>query len=257
MRARDPTTEFKVWEAYVVTWPKKKPVMILTKHCRARATSAAPVYFKPFVKAETGVAFTDGGLHHNCPAWIAHHESRVLWEDAKHQNPDMFLSIGTGIGSQVVAQSTSLGAVFQNPRKRATAGIKYALRTVFTMVDDQLDCEKTWGEYAGSTVPRFSEQARRTMRLNVHLQGIRPKLDDVGQVTTLSDKALKSASQSPDVREVAHRLVASSFYLERQGGVHQEPHGGYSCNGKRPGTTKSRVLSATSLLSTPIRRTHA
>ena len=239
MRSPNPTAEFKVWEAYVPTQSRENPTLILTEHRRARATSAAPVYFKPFVKPETGVAFTDGGLHHNCPVWIAHQESQDLWEDTRHQDPDMFLSIGTGVGSQVAAQGAGHGAALQKPRRRATAGLRYALRTVFTIVDDQLDCEKTWSKYAARTESRFSEQARRTMRLNIDLQGTRPKLDDTKQVAALWDKALNSARHNPNVKEVAHRLVASSFYFERQGGVHQEPHGGYSCNGKHPGTNRS------------------
>ncbi len=196
---------------------------------RARATSAAPLYYKPFIKAATGVAFTDGGLYHNCPAWIAHHERRVLWDDATNQDPDMFLSIGTGVGSQDVARGAGDAAPTAKPVRRPTAGIVYAMRTGYTILDDQLNCEKTWREYLATQSVALPEQARRTMRLNVRFPGVRPKLDEVKSLADVEEQARESAARNPDVREIAHRLVASSFYFEKQAGAY--PGGGYTCEG--------------------------
>ncbi|EXA34391.1 hypothetical protein FOVG_14373 [Fusarium oxysporum f. sp. pisi HDV247] len=44
----------------------------------ARATAAAPPYFKPYEKAETKKMYLDGALYHNCPVWVAHHEKRLI-----------------------------------------------------------------------------------------------------------------------------------------------------------------------------------
>ncbi|KAH7210627.1 hypothetical protein BKA60DRAFT_639227 [Fusarium oxysporum] len=60
-RAPQPDREMKVWERK-----------------RARATAAAPPYFKPYEKAETKKMYLDGALYHNCPVWVAHHEERLI-----------------------------------------------------------------------------------------------------------------------------------------------------------------------------------
>ncbi|KAL6812923.1 acyl transferase/acyl hydrolase/lysophospholipase [Trichoderma sp. SZMC 28013] len=70
--------EIKVWEA-------------------ARATSAAPPYFKPFTHQKTGCAYIDGAIHHHCPVFVADQERRLLWEDVQDSLPDITLSIGSGI----------------------------------------------------------------------------------------------------------------------------------------------------------------
>ncbi len=182
------------------------------------------------MKAETGMTFTDGAIHHNCPAWVAHHERRVLWEDAKNQDPDLFLSIGTGLSSQPVSQGADVAAERRKAQKHTTTGLTYMFRTAKGIIDNQLDCEATWRDYVTKT-SGYTEPGRRNVRINVQLKGTRPDLDQVNQVQALEDQAFYSASRNPDIREVAHRLVASSFYFEKQGGFHHE-HGTYSCNGK-------------------------
>jgi patatin-like phospholipase/acyl hydrolase len=59
----------------------------------ARATTAAPTYFKPILIGVPSVAYMDGGLGHNNPAHLALSEARRLWgQDAVVY----LLSIGTG-----------------------------------------------------------------------------------------------------------------------------------------------------------------
>ncbi|KAI7772331.1 hypothetical protein LZL87_007692 [Fusarium oxysporum] len=61
-RAPQPDREMKVWEA-------------------ARATAAAPPYFKPYEKPETKEMYLDGALYHNYAVWVAHQEKRLIWGD--------------------------------------------------------------------------------------------------------------------------------------------------------------------------------
>jgi hypothetical protein len=65
---------------------------------RARATSAAPRYFKPFHHKATEAVFVDGATNYNNPVKIAETERRLLWPD--HPLPDIVLSLGTGIGKE-------------------------------------------------------------------------------------------------------------------------------------------------------------
>lgn len=66
---------FRVWEA-------------------AAATSAAPSYFKPYVRC--GRTYLDGAINHNNPVVVAKRERRLLWPDVESRHPDIFLSLGTG-----------------------------------------------------------------------------------------------------------------------------------------------------------------
>ncbi|KAG8162296.1 hypothetical protein KVR01_008061 [Diaporthe batatas] len=77
IRSDVPSKELSVWEV-------------------ARAASAAPPFFKPFVAPETNTEYADGTRSHGCPAKVAHAEARAIWPDAADLPPDMMLSIGTG-----------------------------------------------------------------------------------------------------------------------------------------------------------------
>ena len=61
------------------------------------ATSAAPFYFRPFVKEETGKDYVDGALHSNLPISDAVSEAKYIWPELQSSYPDILLSVGTGI----------------------------------------------------------------------------------------------------------------------------------------------------------------
>ena len=207
----------------------------------ARATSAAPLYFKPFAKPETGTHYTDGGIHHNCPAWVAHHERQVIWDDASSRHPDLVLSLGTGLCGQALTQQASADAEMWNTerlhQKRATFGLAFMWRAVYGIIESQLNCEKAWREYCAATmrmtdeIHTAPEARRRHIRINVQLEGARPGLDQLNEIQALEKQAFYSAKHNPDIRETAHRLVASSFYFEKHddGDFRQDHHGTHRC----------------------------
>jgi hypothetical protein len=184
----------------------------------------------------------DGAIHYNCPASIANHERKILWNDVRTRDPDIFLSLGTGIcGSQcrrMEEETTdSQMAELMHPRRRRGGLIRNLLRTGVSIIDNHLDCEKAWKRHVAETSQSMpesltNEARRRQIRLNAQLKGNRPGLDSVREVQSLEDEAFHSAKQNPDIKEVAHRLVASSFYFEMNGHPQQEQHGAYSCGGK-------------------------
>jgi predicted acylesterase/phospholipase RssA len=65
--------DFKVWEA-------------------CRATSAATTFFEPYVHAEYGQKFIDGGLQYNNPVVLVLQEAKDMWPD----DEVMLISVGTG-----------------------------------------------------------------------------------------------------------------------------------------------------------------
>jgi patatin-like phospholipase/acyl hydrolase len=62
----------------------------------AAATSAAAPYFKAYRNEKSGRTYFDGAFYNNNPVRVAHRERRLLWPDVADNNPDIFLSIGTG-----------------------------------------------------------------------------------------------------------------------------------------------------------------
>jgi predicted acylesterase/phospholipase RssA len=61
----------------------------------ARATSAAPTYFKPFHHEVSKQTYSDGGICHNNPVAIAEDERKLIWPAQQDEEPDIVVSIGT------------------------------------------------------------------------------------------------------------------------------------------------------------------
>nr|CDP26839.1 Putative protein of unknown function [Podospora anserina S mat+] len=193
LRSANPQNEIKVWEA-------------------ALTTSAAPPYFKPYVQPATGKSFVDGGLHYNCPAWVAHHERQILWKNVQYQQPDVLLSLGTGLGTSKDAVTTQV----PQPTKK---GFRNLVNIILGMVQGQLNSEKAWDDYyAHVAMTDNPEDRARYISLNVMFD-IRPGLDKVDQLDLLETTTRLSARGSLELKDAADRLIASSFCLEREGPV--------------------------------------
>ncbi|KAK4211516.1 hypothetical protein QBC37DRAFT_12053 [Rhypophila decipiens] len=197
LREQGPLTEIKVWEA-------------------ARATSAAPRYFKPFSRQGTGDTFIDGAINHNCPIRIAHHEQRLIRSNDEERPPDILISLGTGL--ETLPEQTK--ATTPPTEGQKTTGFRFRWRVAFDMVDKQLDTEATWRDYQDRIPPRHGmkdvEDRRRHMRINVEFPkgDSRPGLDAIGKLKYLEDEARTACKSNVDIKEAAHRLVASCFYFE-------------------------------------------
>lgn len=163
LRPQDPAMELMIWEA-------------------ARATAATAPYFKSFVQAETMAVYTDGSIHHNCPALVADYERRLLWKEVSTWAPDIFLSIGTGLSNpRVSPQSPGMFSLSPSEgsrpkglsRQRNVAGLGYMWRVA--PIDDRADCEEAWRQYhAMATVPNQTNRPLgddSNVRINVEFEG--------------------------------------------------------------------------------------
>lgn len=234
VREQDPSRELKVWEA-------------------ARATAAAPPYFKPFIHSETMNTYTDGAFHHNCPAAIADHERRLLWQEVSDWPPDMFLSLGTGLDSHGKAPKPQ-GASSPKPPDDSRSkppkphygspgqyynGIRVMWWAGHAIVENLLDSEDSWRKHCARSTPPGEqhgiEEKRRNLRINVGFVN-RPKLDDVKDLESIERHVQNAISEDPKIRaeihEAAHRLIASSFYFEKDKVVPNRAAGTYECSGK-------------------------
>ncbi|KAI5359445.1 putative Zinc finger, RING-type, patatin-like phospholipase domain-containing protein [Septoria linicola] len=198
------------------------PEMELKTHEAIAASLASPAFFKPFVFHSK--TYLDGGLRSPNPAFIADRERRLIWPDAGE--PDIFLSLGTGQNRITVLQKLSdrqkaaaLASVAptasQSPTKSKPSGRWRNKRT-----DDVLEAELAWQHFRHHVVREKSgNRGRRFVRFNPDLDREPPTADSKSDLLSLQvnvRKRLQTAHRQSALRNVAHRLVASSFYLELQ-----------------------------------------
>ncbi|KAF2823761.1 hypothetical protein CC86DRAFT_298378 [Ophiobolus disseminans] len=167
---------------------------------KARATSAAPIYFKPFAHTRTGKSFLDGGIYHNNPVRLANRESQTIWSDVGDHHPDLLLSLGTGRDDEDDPFS-------KNWPQHSQAHLKSVL-----------DAEQTWRDFRMDVIGSSSFiHARRYVRINPKITIRRPKLDEKAKVFELQENIRAQMDRQlhrVKIGTVAHQLVASSFYFE-------------------------------------------
>ncbi|KAI0490190.1 hypothetical protein F4859DRAFT_183291 [Xylaria cf. heliscus] len=216
-RPTQPDDELKVWEA-------------------ARATSAAPGFFRPFVKERSSNPYSevfpemmDGGILHNNPINIAVEEARKL-SHAQDQRPipDLLLSLGTGLPkyNQTEEESSEPTRVQELARmgKVAIRQKSPFIRTIFTMISYQIklntDSERRWMAWS-EPLMRDPQWKGRFYRFNPDFGEEPPPLDDVEKLGSLYNNCTgwieNNAEVQEKLNEVACSLVASSFYFERAG----------------------------------------
>ncbi|KAK7452493.1 hypothetical protein Landi51_04381 [Colletotrichum acutatum] len=223
-RSNEPSQEFKAWEA-------------------ARATSAAPPFFKSFTKADTKSSYLDGALYHNCPVLVAHHERRMIWPDIADTVPDILLSIGTGMNgldseSQTTPHRTEIskGGETVTKRKRTFLPVQLA-QIAADRFDRILSCNAIWSDFKTDILSQNShvtrDSHRRHIRVNPDLRFKVPRLDAVNELESLERATKRYLNMNRGkIKEIAHRLVASCFFFEKDAGSVRQVKEGFECTGK-------------------------
>lgn len=267
VRSDTPSKEMRIWEA-------------------ARATSATPPFFKPYLKFETHQEYANNDLRYSCPAVVAHYEAKSIWSDIADCPPDLMLCIGTGrnvgdrntddlipprssrsltnetvfttgLSSSAVVrqgrggagnykrQHTSTSTTWEDTTRKADRG--YVIRDPKTPMlvsfnnpisnqtdkfNDQRHCERTWNRFMSSSAMKDEEIRCRYMRINPELLVKLPKFDDVQRMTSVEQETAEVLRQNrQDIVEAAHRLVASTFFFEKDAGSVKQGPTGYTCTG--------------------------
>ncbi|KAF9697343.1 hypothetical protein EKO04_005060 [Ascochyta lentis] len=182
--------ELKIWEA-------------------ARATPAAPRYFRPFVHEESKQIYMDGALYHNNPVRVADAEWKLIWSGGPTTHPDIMLSLGTGLapdqGEKSLKSPISKRGLIRNGRM--------LLKIATDHIEDALDCEKTWHEYTRPLI--INGPSSRFVRYNVDVDGNLPGLDDVKALEPLQAKVVEKLSQDAvRITRLAFQLMATCFYFD-------------------------------------------
>jgi hypothetical protein len=175
----------------------------------ARSTSAAPTYFKSFVKAN-GSEYWDGGLFHNNPAKIATSEARRIWGDSLAQYPDVLLSIGSGYHS-----STATGRGNNNLLWWERMSFSSTLGVLKRTFLQNMDSEAAWKENFQNLE---SIQPGRYVRFSPSFENPAPNLDDVstlenGFLEIEAGKYIQRKEVSDRIDNLVQCLISTSFYF--------------------------------------------
>lgn len=195
---------------------------------RARATSAAPPYFKCFTDPHTNQGYLDGAFYHNSPVRVAFQEHQLIWSDISSLHPDILLSIGTGR-----TKSPSLRSVDCQQRDPKTY-TEQIWSTVDSSVKHLLNCDKRWTQFIEAiTQTRGSEgKPRNYIRMNLPLSFAVPPLDAIQCLPALQQEAQQILHKNKKAtKEIAHRLVASTFFFEKERLIIQEEDRQFACKG--------------------------
>ena len=204
------------------------------------------------MKDATKTGYTDGALYHNNPVAVAHHERSLIWKDVSHQPPDIFLSLGTGYHGQNTIDMSVPGelgrsrSTISHPARKEEVAPRLNLRTLSTIrgklwntthsqFDGTSNCTRMWNTFHQDILsgPHYRHR-QRYIRLDPDLGFPVPKLDAVHDLQKLQQAvaAHSKLQNHARIKEVAHRLVASSFFFEKYDSTTMENDGKWECDGK-------------------------
>jgi hypothetical protein len=144
-------------------------------------------------------------MYYNNPARVAHQERKLLWPDMESQPPDIVLSIGSSC--------TSRSKHDKDPKSTDTRVFKVALKRF----DNMMDAQNAWEQFEQEVREPYEPQNGRYVRLNPEMKS-RVKLDDVSKMRELRGRVedcMKTPKWQTQTRIVAKRLIASSFFFEK------------------------------------------
>ncbi|KAF6818372.1 hypothetical protein CMUS01_11936 [Colletotrichum musicola] len=221
VRSSNPSRDFKVWEA-------------------ARATSAAPLYRQAFTKTSDNSSYIDGAMYHNCPVAVAHHERQMIWPDIANRVPDILLSIGTGsTKAEKSEQAPRHDPDFsQSHKPKKTLIQKQVGKIIFDRLERLPASNTIWTEFLSDIGPQAYDSTRdgkdnRYIRVNPEFPFKVPRLDAVEDLPRLVIETKRyTDSHQMRIKEIAHRLVASSFFFEKYPGTVRACGERFQCSGR-------------------------
>jgi hypothetical protein len=174
----------------------------------------------------------------------------LIWSDVSAQQPDIFLSIGTGhhgpnpkdkaLETRRLQRSTGESNIPEyvpqpEVQTRSTTTLLPFTGHMWNMaagrVDNILNCTKTWDNFRLDILEPYSGSRRRYIRLNPDLRFKVPSLDEVDRLNDLRTAVAKEMQQNARIKEVAHRLVASTFFFEKVDSSTKENQDRFECKG--------------------------
>jgi hypothetical protein len=99
-----------------------------------------------------------------------------------------------------------------------------------------------WNKYISQSMTDEDDRSRY-MRINPELFSELPKFSDVSKISELERQAEEEIRRNPGViLEATHRLIASTFFFERDPGSVKQTNEGYICTGTTEPSFALRAL---------------
>lgn len=143
----------------------------------------------------------------------------------KHQNNQKSISSfssaqrNAGTGYFVRDANAPLLLSFNNPNAGADR------------LNDHKQGDKIWNKFLASDKVN-PEYRQRYVRVNPELFSALPKFADVSRMDDLERETAEVLQQNPStILEVAHRLIASTFFFERDSSSLKQTPSGFTCTG--------------------------
>jgi len=211
-RAEHPENELSTWEA-------------------ARATSAAPKIFRPYTHALTGNTFFDGGIYFNNPVEVVLRQHKLVWPRNRPEAPDVLLSLGTGFTPNKKARSLDT----------SQTGIRSHYKQQMKIAVDHIESSQNSQAQHQITLDRMSKEHKaHLVRFTLCLSRL-PKPDDVSAIQFLKDEIRADLNgRWSEIRNLANRLLVSSFYFEPISGSNRKNGDGST---EMSGSIKCRTAS--------------
>jgi hypothetical protein len=145
----------------------------------------------------------------------------------KLQNPS-----GSTASDHLGKKSPLSGYIVRNPQTPMLLSFNNPLSGQTDRLNDQRLCEKTWNRFLSSHVARKPSILQRYRRISPDLFSKLPRFDDVSKIDELEREAQEVLRQdSAELIEVAHRLVASTFFFEKDITSIKQKASGFTCTG--------------------------
>lgn len=177
----------------------------------------------------------DGALFHNNPIRVANLERKLIWPDTMGSPPDLLLSIGTSCNDGICEEASKaeskgdialtvsqmgLGHVTQVQKSKSK--MKQLLKLFKARLGSILDTEIAWRDFMADTTNGTMGIGERYQRINPNIRMNPPALHEAPKLLDLQSKVRSVLENDGPLRkktkEIAHRLVASSFYFEKSPG---------------------------------------
>lgn len=150
-----------------------------------------------------------------------------MWPDVAHLPPDMLLSIGSGFCGRLTSPRRPLRTA---RRTGIGSNVKAFYRIAVDHIESSLDSEKAWRDYIALVSPE-EDQRWRYRRLNVELDEAPPKLDDLDSLSDLQADARRRWASDREIKSIAQRLVASSFFFQKKNRLETLEDESIKCSG--------------------------